>query len=101
MSGDAYMDQWTTQLLIQVMDCRLFGIKPLPEPIVMYFHQLDLCEKASWTNASKYMGSNYFPIENIPKDFAKGVPVMSGVNLLIREVPDQFRTYIKEVFWNA
>ena len=29
----AYMRQWTVSALVQVMACRLFGSKPLPEPM--------------------------------------------------------------------
>ena len=35
-----YMRQWTGSALLQVMACRLFGAKPLPEPILNYC-QLD------------------------------------------------------------
>ena len=31
-----YMCQWTGSVLLQVMACRLFGAKPLPEPIMTY-----------------------------------------------------------------
>ena len=30
----AYMRQWTGSALVQVMACRLFGAKPLPEPML-------------------------------------------------------------------
>ena len=36
----AYMRQWTGSALVQVMACRLFGAKPLPEPMLTY-RQLD------------------------------------------------------------
>ena len=36
----AYMRQWTGSSLVQVMPCRLFGAKPLPEPKLTYC-QLD------------------------------------------------------------
>ena len=36
----AYMRQWTRPAFVQVMACRLFGAKPLPEPILAYC-QLD------------------------------------------------------------
>ena len=32
------MRQWTGSALIQVMACRLFGTKPLPEPMLTYCH---------------------------------------------------------------
>ena len=31
-----YMRHWTGSALIQVMACRLFGAKPLPEPMQSY-----------------------------------------------------------------
>ena len=31
-----YMHQWTGLALVQVMACRLFGAKPLPEPVLTY-----------------------------------------------------------------
>ena len=36
----AYMRQWTGSTLLQLTACRLFGAKPLPEPMVT-FNQLD------------------------------------------------------------
>ena len=30
----AYMRQWTGSALVQIMACRLFGAKPLPEPML-------------------------------------------------------------------
>ena len=32
----AYMRQWTVSILVQVMACRLFGAKPLPQPILAF-----------------------------------------------------------------
>ena len=37
---DAYIRQWTGSSLVQVMACRLFGAKPLPETLLAY-SQLD------------------------------------------------------------
>ena len=31
-----YMRQWPGSALVQVMTCRLFGAKPLPEPLLIY-----------------------------------------------------------------
>ena len=42
----AYMRQYTGSALVQVMACRLFGIKPLPESMVAYC-QLDFLEQIS------------------------------------------------------
>ena len=38
----AYMRQWTGSSLVQVMACRLFGAKPLPEPMASH------CQLGSW-----------------------------------------------------
>ena len=42
----AYMRQYTQQGLVQVMACRLFGAKPLPEPKLTYC-QLEPKEQTS------------------------------------------------------
>ena len=42
----AYLRQWTGSALAQVMTCRLFGAKPLPEPLVVY------CKLDSWEQIS-------------------------------------------------
>ena len=52
--GTAYMRQWTGSLLVQVMACRLFGAKPLPEPVLLY------CQLDSWERVSvKYESELY------------------------------------------
>ena len=43
----AYMRPWTGSTLVQVMACRLFGAKPLPEPMLPYC-QLDPWEQTHW-----------------------------------------------------
>ena len=42
----AYMHQWTGSALVQIMTCRLFGAKPLPEPI------LTCCQLDPWKPTS-------------------------------------------------
>ena len=42
----ACMRQWTGSALVQIMACRLFGAKPLPEPILIWF-------VANWTHVKK------------------------------------------------
>ena len=42
----AYMRRWTGSSLVQVMACRLFGAKPLPEPMMAY------CQLDSWEQIS-------------------------------------------------
>ena len=46
----AYMRQWTGSSLVQVVACRLFGAKPLPEPMLVYY-QLD-----SWKHITVKFG---------------------------------------------
>ena len=43
----AFMRQWTGSSLVQVMACRLFGAKPLPETMLTYC-QLDSREPFQW-----------------------------------------------------
>ena len=54
--GAAHMHQWTGSGLVQVMACRLFGAKPLPEPMLAYC-QLDSYEHISVKFESE---SNHF-----------------------------------------
>ena len=49
----AYMRQWTASALVQVIACRLFGAKPLPEPMLPHC-QLDHWEQTSVKFESKY-----------------------------------------------
>ena len=49
----AYMRQWTVSALVQVMACRLFGAKPLPEPMLFYW-QLDSWEQISVKFESRF-----------------------------------------------
>ena len=35
--SDAYMRQWMGSALVQIMACRLFGAKPLSEPMLGYY----------------------------------------------------------------
>ena len=51
----AYMRQWTGSSLVQIMACRLFGAKPLPQPMLTYY-QLD----PHW-QISKKFESTYKP----------------------------------------
>ena len=50
----AYMRQWTGSSLVQVMACRLFGAKPLPEPMLTY------CELDSWEHISVKFESEFY-----------------------------------------
>ena len=47
------MCQWTGPALVQVIACRLFGAKPLPEPMLPYC-RLDTREQTSMKFESKY-----------------------------------------------
>ena len=44
--SDAYMCQWIGSSSVQVLACRLFGTKPLPEPMLAY------CQLESWEQIS-------------------------------------------------
>ena len=50
----AYMHQWTGSALVQVMACRLFGAKPLPEPMLVD------CQLESWKQVSVKFGSEFY-----------------------------------------
>ena len=49
-----YMRQWTGSSLLQVMACRLFGAKPLPEPMLIY------CQLDSWEHISVKFESEFY-----------------------------------------
>ena len=49
-----YMCQWTGSALFQVMACRLFGAKPLPEPVLAY------CQLESWEQISVNFESEFY-----------------------------------------
>ena len=53
MSYDKKYSQWNVSALVQVMACRLFGAKPLPEPMLAYY-QLYPQEQISVKFQSKY-----------------------------------------------
>ena len=56
----AYMRRWTGPSLIQVMACRLFGAKPLSEPMLAY------CQLDSWEQISvKFKSKFYLFIQKI------------------------------------
>ena len=50
----AYTRQWNGSALVQAMACRLFGAKPLPEPMLVYCH-LD-----SWEQISVKLESEFY-----------------------------------------
>ena len=50
----AYMRQWTVSTLVQIMACRLFGAKPLPEPMLAY------CQFDSWEHISVKYESEFY-----------------------------------------
>ena len=52
--GATYMRQWTGPSLIQLMACRLFGAKPLPEPMLAY------CQLDSWEQISVKFESEFY-----------------------------------------
>ena len=48
------MRQWTGSSLVQLMACRLFGTKPLPEPVLFY------CQLESWQQVSVKFESKFY-----------------------------------------
>ena len=85
----AYMRQWTGSSLIQVMACRLFGAKSLPEAMLVYC-QLDSWDIFQWNmnrNSIIYIQEN--AIENVVcqngSHFVKGGWVKYPANAL--EIP--------------
>ena len=65
----AYMRRWTRSALVQVMACRLFGCKPLHEPMLTY--QLDIGNKLQWKlnrNSKLFTHENVF--ENVVCEMA-------------------------------
>ena len=48
------MRQWIGSSLVQVMACRLFGAKPLPEPMLVY------CQLDSWEQVSVKFESEFY-----------------------------------------
>ena len=48
-----YMRQWPGSALVQIMACRLFGAKPLPQPVLTY-QQLDPYEPISLKFKSQF-----------------------------------------------
>ena len=55
----AYMHQWTGWALVQIMACRLFGTKPLPEPMMTY------CQLDSWEQISVKSESELYHFHSI------------------------------------
>ena len=48
------MRQWTGPSSVQIMACRLFGAKPLPEPMLVY------CQLDSWEHISVKLKSEFY-----------------------------------------
>ena len=72
--------RWTGTVLVQAIACRLFGVKPLPEPMLIYC-QLDPWQKTSLKFESKY---EIFIHENAFETVsAKGRPFCPGEMSLI------------------
>ena len=54
----AYMRQWTGPALVQVMACRLFSAKPLPQPTLAY------CQLDSWEQISVKFESEFYNFDS-------------------------------------
>ena len=50
----AYVHQWTGSVLLQVMAWRLFGAKPLPEPMLAY------CQLVYWEQIAVKIESEFY-----------------------------------------
>ena len=50
----AYIHQWSGSTLVQVLACRLYGAKPLPEPMLAY------CQLDSWEQISVKFESEFY-----------------------------------------
>ena len=71
-SSATYMLQWIGSALVQVMACRLFGVKPLPELMLTYCH---LSPKGQTVKLeSKY---TIFIYQNIFKDVCEMAAILS------------------------
>ena len=89
------MRRWTGPSLIQVMACRLFGAKPLSEPMLANC-QLDSCEQISVKFKSKFY---HFHSKNVFENvFCKidGHSVQGGDELIYRLVH-----YVKSTLWRC
>ena len=80
-----YMRQWTGSSLVQVVACRLFGAKPLPEPMLAY-SQLD-----SWKYISVKLGILSFSLKKMQLKMpsVKMAAILSG--------GDELTIYCEEV----
>ena len=54
----AYMRQWSRSTLVQVMACRLFGAKPLPEPMLVH------CQLDSWEQLLVKIESEFYNLHS-------------------------------------
>ena len=64
----AYMHQWTGFALVQIMGCRLFGTKPLPESTLIFVNWT-LMNKLQWNlNQIHFINQNAF--ENVVCEMA-------------------------------
>ena len=62
------MRQWTGSSLVQVMACRLFGAKPLPEPMLSY------CQLDSWEHISVKYESEFYHFHSRKCNWKCGLP---------------------------
>ena len=68
----AYMRQWIESALVQIMACRLFGAKPLPEPMLAY------CQLDPWEQNFSFM-KIHLRISSV-----KFQPFCHGLNVLTK-----------------
>ena len=82
----AFMRQWTWSSLVQVMACRLFGAKPLPEPMLAY------CQLDYWEHISMKFEFEFYHFHSRKCNWkcclSKWWPFFPGGNELTRAVWD-------------
>ena len=76
----AYMRQWTGSALVQIMACRLFGAKPLPEPMLTYC-RLDPSEQTSVKFELKIQNFSFKKML-LKRSSGKWRPFCFGINVL-------------------
>ena len=67
-----YMRQWTGPSLVQIMACRLFSAKPLPESMLVY------CQLDPWEQVSVKFESEFYPFHS-RKCIWKCLPKMAAI----------------------
>ena len=96
-----HMRQWTGSALFQVMACRLFGAKPLPEPMLVY------CQLDSWEKNSVKLESEFYHVhsrkcirnryEMIPKFVARSFCATWAMVQSLQQWQCDISSYVKRI----